>query len=161
MERAQTPLRNYARTPASGPAPVQRAPAACAARRGAGRSGTTWRERVRAAVTCRGAPTRPPQMHPRTRQLAAQCAGAARALSGPAQKRGSRTRPQGAPPELRSRGAARRLRGGGHLQLHAAAAAVEQMEEGRRRLPYAHCKPPAGQFVFVYLIVDYIVVSWF
>jgi hypothetical protein len=43
----------------------------------AGRRGPTRPARARAAVACRGAPTRPPQMRPRARQLAAQCAGAA------------------------------------------------------------------------------------
>ncbi len=49
-------------------------------------------------------------------------------------------RPQ---PQLRSCGALRRRgrKGGGPL---AAAAAVEQMEEGRRGRPRACCRPPAG-----------------
>jgi len=57
----------------------------------AGRRGPTRPARARAAVACRCAPTSPPQMRTRPRQRAAQCAGAARAHSGPAQQRGSRS----------------------------------------------------------------------
>ncbi len=57
----------------------------------AGRRGPTRLSRARAAVTCRGAPTSPPQISPRALQRAAQCACAARALSGPLQQQGSRS----------------------------------------------------------------------
>ncbi len=59
-----------------------------------GRSGPTRQARAQAAVACRNAPTRPPQMRPRARQRAALCIGAARALKGAALLRGSRSAPQ-------------------------------------------------------------------